>query len=312
MTLLDNLFNPELIAATLRISAPLVLAALGGLLSMRARIFNIALEGFMLIGAFFSIAVVEWSNGNVWLGLLGGLISGVIVSLLYALIIIQYKADQIIVGIAINLFAFGLTSFLLRALFDTTGAFTPNVINKIPNISVPILKDIPYLGEALANHSPMVYFTFILAIVTYILLFHTPFGLAVQSVGEEPESARTAGINPNKIRFLTIIWSGAFSGLAGAHLSTAIQSQFIENMVQGRGFTSFTAIVFGLNHPIGTFFASLLFGFADALGIRIEILGSGIPASILKMFPYFLAILAIIISSIVRSRKQTSLTGRVF
>lgn len=312
MNILNNLINPELFASTIRISTPIILAAMGGLLCMRARVFNIALEGFMLIGAFFAIVVIEWTHGNAWLGLLGGIISGIITSFLYAFVIIRLKADQIIVGIAINLFGYGLSSFLLMALFNSPGVYRPTIINKIPDLNIPLLKDIPYIGDTFAHYSPIVYFSFLMVIVTFIVLYKTPFGLAVQSVGEEPEAARTAGIRPEIIQLLVIIWSGALCGLAGAYLSSGIVSEFVENMVQGRGFTAFTAIVFGANNPIWTFLASILFGFADALGIRIEIMGSGMPASILKMFPYILSIIVLTIGSARRLKHRTSLTGRVF
>ncbi len=312
MNFLSYMLTPDLLAATLRISTPIILAAMGGLLCMRARIFNIALEGFMLIGAFFAIAVIEWTHGSVWLGLLGGTISGIIAALLYGFVIIKLRADQIVVGIAINLLGYGLSSFLLKALFDSPGAFRPEIINKIPEVNIPFLENIPYIGDAFAHHSLMVYFSFLVVLISYILLFKTPFGLAVQSIGEEPDAAKTAGIRPEVIQIIVIIWSGALCGLAGAHLSSGIVSGFIEDMVQGRGFTAFTAIVFGVNHPIWTFFASVLFGFADALGIRIEIFGSGIPPSILKMFPYILSILVLTIGSAVRSKQNTTLIGRVF
>jgi simple sugar transport system permease protein len=306
-----GLINADLFASSLRIGAPLILAALGGLMCMKARIFNIALEGFMLIGSFFAIVVVALTGGNVWLGLLGGVLAGILTSLLYALVVIRFNADVIVSGIAINLFSLGITAYLLKTFYGTSGAYRPEVMNKIPNIALSKWIHIPFLGDAFFDHSPIVFFSIFMVLVTYTLLYKTPFGLAVQSVGEQPLAARTAGIRPETIYLLVIIWSGALSGLAGAHLSTGIISEFTENMVQGRGFTAFTAIVFGGNHPVWTFLACTLFGFADALGIRIEITGMGLPSSILKMFPYLLSVIVLTISSAIRAKQQSGLTGRV-
>ncbi len=305
MTLL-NLLTPELLAASIRIATPLVLAAMGGILCIKAKVFNIALEGFMLIGSFFAVVAIELSGGNVWIGLLAGMVSGIVASLVYSWCVIKLSTDQVIASIGMNLLALGLTASLLKIIYDTSGTFRPTIINKIPDIEIPLLAQIPILGPALGKHSPIVYISFAIVIITYLLMMKTPFGLAVQSVGECADAARTAGIRPEKIQFLSITWSGALCGLAGAYLSSILVSQFIENMVQGRGFTAFIAIVFGGNNPFFTFLAALLFGFSEALGIRIELLGMGLPPSILKMFPYILSVLVLVISSIVRSRRRMS------
>ena len=294
---MSMLFDPDIFASSLRIATPLILTAMGGLLCMRARIFNIALEGFMLVGAFCAIVFVDLTNGNAFMGLLGGLIAGLLTSAIYALALIRFKADQIVAGIAINVLGFGGTSFFLKTLFGISGAYRPETLHKLAAIRIPLLSNVPILGPALSVHVPTVYFALLMVVITFILLFKTPFGLAVQSIGEHPDAARTAGIRPWVIQTLVILWSGALSGLAGAHISTSIVSEFTEGMIQGRGFTAFTAIIFGAEHPLWSFIACLLFGFAEALGIRIEISGLGLPPSILKMFPYILAVLVLTISS---------------
>ncbi len=291
------LFDPDIFASALRIATPLILAAMGGLLCMRARIFNIALEGFMLVGAFCAIVFVDLTHGSAFMGLIGGLIAGLLVSAIYAVALIRFHADQIVAGIAINVLALGGTSFFLKTLFGISGAYRPETLHKLNAISIPILSKVPVLGPALSVHVPTVYFSLFLVVITFILLFKTPFGLAVRSVGEYPDAARTAGIRPWLIYTLVILWSGALSGLAGAHISTSIVSEFTEGMVQGRGFTAFTAIIFGAEHPVWSLIACLLFGFAESLGIRIEISGAGLPPSILKMFPYILAVLVLTVSS---------------
>jgi ABC-type uncharacterized transport system permease subunit len=305
----QNLFNPDLIASTLRIMTPILLAALGGLMCSRASIFNIGLEGFMLSGCFFAILLVD-KIGNAWAGLLGGIVAGIAMSMIYGLFILKYKANQIVVGVAINLMALGITTFLLKAIYGVSGVYRPPHIEPLPAINIPFIKDIPILGLAFSGQTPMVYGSFILVVVTWIILFKTPFGLAVRSVGENPDSARTAGINPTFIQLLTIAWSGALCGLAGAHLSTGYVFEFSENMTQGRGFTAFTAIVFGNSHPLWSMLASLLFGFADAMGYRLQLQNVGIPPRFLLMFPYVLAIIVLTISSILR-KQQRNMMGEV-
>ena len=301
-----SLFNVELLTATFRIATPLLLAALGGVLCMRASVFNIALEGKMLFGAFFAIWAVE-QTGSTWLGLLGGMIAGIVAGLIFALATVRFKADHIIAGIAINLAAIGVTGFVLKVVFGVSGQYRPDNMIPLPSVNVPILRDIPLLGPALNNQTPMVYLSLFMVIVTYILLFRTPFGLAVRSVGEFPDAARTSGIKPEVIQWLVIIWAGALAGLAGAHLSTGYVSQFTERMTGGRGFTAFSAVIFGNSHPVFTFLATLVFGFAEALGIRVQLEGFGLPPSLLQTFPYILAIVVLTVSSAVRTRKAGSM-----
>lgn len=293
----------ETLASMIRIATPLMLAALGGLLCQRAGVFNIALEGFMLMGAFAGIVFVDFSGGSVWIGFLGAMLIGVMYSGIFALFVTRFKANHIISSIAINILSLGLTSYLLRAMFDVQGVVNPRNINKLANINIPIIKDIPILG-AISGQSVVTYFAFIMAIVTYILLFKTEFGLNISAVGESEDAARTAGKNPSTIRGIVILISGALSGLAGAYLSTVVVSQFSEDMVQGRGFTAFTSVVFGSAHPIATSLVTLFFGLADAIGIRIELMGIGISPSIIKMFPFTLAILALAISSYTRKLQK--------
>ena len=303
-----SLFSPELLAASIRIATPIILAAMGGLLCIKARIFNIALEGFMLISSFFAIVAIQFLGGSAWIGLGAGILAGIITSLIYSYCVIKLKTDQVITSIGINVLALGITAYLLKIIFDTSGTIRPSTLIKIENIEIPFLVNVPFLGEVLGKHSPVVYLSFLVVIVTHLLLMKTPFGLAVQSVGENPDAARTAGIKPENIRFLVITWSGALSGLAGAYLSSVLISQFVENMTQGRGFTAFIAIVFGAINPFYTFLAALLFGFSEALGIRIEIIGAGFPSTILKMFPYVLSILVLVVSSIVHSRRKVTMS----
>jgi general nucleoside transport system permease protein len=301
-----GLFNAELLSASVRIATPLILAALGGLLCMRASVFNIALEGMMLTGAFFAIVVVD-RTGSTPLGLVGGVISGIVVGVIFAVATIRFKADHIVTGIAINLGAIGVTGFALKAIFGISGQYQPSNMKALDPIDLPFVRDIPILGPMLNNHTPVIYLSLLMVVVTQILLFRTPFGLAVRSVGEYPDAARTSGIWPERVQWLVILWSGALCGLAGAHLSTGYVSQFTERMSAGRGFTAFTAIVFGASHPVYTFIACLIFGFAEALGFRIQLEGFGLPPSLVQAFPYVLAIVVLTVSSAIRMRRVSAM-----
>jgi simple sugar transport system permease protein len=294
---MDILINSTVFASMLRIATPLTLAAIGCLLCLRAGVVNFAMEGFMLMGAFVSVAAVIYSNGNVWIGFLFAMISGGLMSALFALSVVNFKANQIISGIAINMLSSGLTTYLVRTIFHVQGTIRAEPINKLKLINIPFLEQIPVIGGALNKHTIITYLAIVLVVITYIILFKTEFGLNIRAQGESEDAVRTAGINPKRIQWGVILISGALSGLAGAYLSTVIVSSFTIDMIQGRGFNTFTAVVFGNSHPIAVWLVTLLFGYADAVGIQIELLGTGISPSIIKMFPYVLAIVALTISS---------------
>lgn len=301
---MTGLITVDVMAASARIATPLILAAMGGILCLRARIFNIALEGFMLTGAFAAVLFVDLFAGSGVAGLVGGAVAGMLISILYALAVVRFRADQIVAAIAINILALGATSFFLTSIFNVAGAFRPANLIKLRAFRVPLIEHIPLLGEMLSGHVPTVYLAYVLVIIMFIVLYQTPFGLSVRSVGEHEEAAKTAGLSPPWIKVWAILSSGVLAGLAGAHISTLVVSEFTEDMIQGRGFTAFTAVVFGAERPVPVFFACLLFGLAEAVGIRIEIAGFGMPPSILKMFPYALAVVALVIGSAISEKRQ--------
>jgi general nucleoside transport system permease protein len=312
-----NLFDLDILAATIRVSIPIMLAALGGLLCLRAGVFNIALEGQMLVGAFAGIVFTEWTASlgqtlgfsSAWFGILGGMLGGVAISMVFAVSILRFKADHIVAGIAINLLALGVTGFALKTIFDAQGVFRPTDMVPLPKIAIPLLQDVPLLGQTVSNHTPLVYLTFVLVLVTWVALYRMPSGLRLRSVGEQPDAARTAGIKVDRVRYQAIAWSGVLCGLAGAHLSLGYASEFTENMTQGRGFTAFVAAIFGQLDPILTMLASLLFGFAEALGLRIQLEGFGISPSLVQTFPYILAVVVLTISSAMAMRRRGRRNG---
>ncbi len=298
----------DLLGATLRMATPLIFAALGGVFSERSGVINIALEGIMLIGAFTAMAF-SYMTGNPWVGVIAAMIAGILVAGIHAVVSIEFKANQVVSGTAINILAGGLTIFLLRAMFAHAGQ-SPSV-NKIKNLAIPVLKDIPILGDLLFNHIPFVYIALILVAVSYWVLWKTPFGLRVRAVGEHPAAADSVGINVKGIRYVAVMISGLLAGLGGASLSVGLLDVFVENMTAGRGFIALAAMIFGRWTPHGAMFAALLFGFAEALQLFLQTMGIDIvPRQFLLMFPYVLTILAL--TGIVGSAKPPAADGQPY
>ncbi len=294
----------DIIAASVRIATPVTLAALGGVFCQKAAIFNIGLEGMMLAGSFAVICGEIAFNGSIGMGMLFAAAAGVLMSLLFALAVLKFNANQIITGIGINLLSAGLTSFLLRAVYQTQGTLRADVMERLPSVRLEFLQGVPILGGLLGEQNVLTYIAFIMVLVTAALLYKTPFGISACAIGELPESVSTSGVKPGKIQLLAICWSGLLCGLAGTYLSTISVSGFTEDMVQGRGFTAFSALIFGGGDPFITWVVSILFGFADALGIRMELNSAGVPSSIIKMFPYVLSVVALAGSCYARAAKR--------
>lgn len=284
------LTNPELWATTLSGAVPLALPAIGGTFSERTGVVNIAMEGIMLIGAFFGVAFSYWT-GSAWLGLLIALIMGAIVSLAFAWGAIRLSADQVVLGMAINIFAAGLTAFLLDTVFGYGG--TPINTPELPNLTIPGLSSVPFLGAVFANQNVLVYVMIIIVIVSHWFLFHTRMGLRMRSIGENPLAADTVGLNVWRLRYTGVLIGGVLSALGGAYLSIGVLNSFDVNMTDGRGYIALAAMIFGRWTPIGGFLAALLFSFSTALGIQLQQLPTPISTNLLHMLPYALTIIAI-------------------
>ncbi len=262
----------SLILATIRQAAPILITAIGGMFSEVTGVVNIGLEGMMLMGAF-TAAVASYFTGSPYLGILGGMLAGGLMALLHGVLSIKYKGDQTVSGVAINLFASGFTVFMLRVLFSQSG-------------NTPAVPKAP----AIAGMSIIVILIYALAIWSHYFLYRTVTGLRMRSVGEHPLAADTVGIDVYKIRYFGVVMSGLFAGLGGAYLSIGALSQFTKEMSAGRGFIAIAALVFGKWKPKGIIFASLLFGFADAVQTLIQQYVSFIPPQFIQMLPYILTI----------------------
>ncbi|ABW19909.1 ABC transporter permease [Alkaliphilus oremlandii] len=289
---MKDIFNLSLLQNMIRTATPLVLAALGGLLTMQAGILNIGMEGMILLGAFFAV-VGSYFFGSSAMGVALAVCSGILIGLLFGVFVIELKSDEFVIGVAINILGSGLTVFLLRTIFGVKGAFSSPKIIPLPDINIDFLSKVPFLDAIFNNHSIFVYISWILVIVVYIFLFKTPMGYWIRAAGESPQSLETAGINPKRMKYISSVLCGILCGFAGAHLSLGYLTLFTENMSANKGFIALSVIIFGASHPIKAFFAALLFGFFDALGIRLQ--SVGIPSQFTQMIPYIATIIVLFI-----------------
>ncbi len=289
--MLRNIFNYTLIASTIRLSTPLILAALGGLYSERSGVINIALEGMMLAGAF-TAATVTFYAGDPWVGVLAAIFAGVMVAALHAVATINYRADQVVSGTAINILFLGVPALLSGALFASTGA-TPQLPREqtLPDVVVFDAESSPRLAS-IFNQKPIVYLALALVAVTFYVLYRTRFGCRLRAVGENPEAADTAGISVKRMRYAGVLISGALAALGGAYLSIGQSSSYTRGMAGGRGYIALAALIFGKWHPVGALLACLLFGFAEALAIRMQGTVS-IPNQFIQMIPYVLTMIVL-------------------
>ncbi|WP_419872248.1 ABC transporter permease [Candidatus Pristimantibacillus sp. PTI5] len=288
---MDFLLDASLFASTLRMVTPILLAALGGAICARVGLFNVGLEGLVLIGAFSAI-VGNHFTGNVFAAVLFAVLCSLLFSVLFGYMSIQLKANVIVVGIALNFLALGLTTFSLRAIFDVKGAYYNKDMVGLPKWDIPILKDIPWLGDVLSGHSPLVYLSVLLVIVLQLFLFKTVTGFRLLAAGENPTAAKSLGIKVTRIQYGAVLMCGVLCGLAGAQLSLGNVTMFTEGMTSGRGFIALVATMLGQSNPLGVAASSLLFGFMDALSIRLQ--GFAMPTHFTMMLPYIVTIVAML------------------
>ena len=290
-----ELFTVSLIWSTIRLATPLILAALGGLFSERSGVINIALEGMMLAGAF-TAAAVTYSTGSPWVGLLAALGAGVAIASIHAVACIRYRADQVVVGTALNILMIGLPGFLSGAFFLSSGS--------TPQLAI----------SQLIPRAPIV-MAFALVPMTWYTLYRTPFGLRLRAVGENPEAADAAGIRVGQIRYIGVLVSGALAATGGAYLSIGQSSLFTRNMTSGRGFIALAALIFGKWRPVQTLLACLFFGFTEALTIQMQGVvklpsGADIPVQFIQMVPYVLTI--VVLAGFIGHARPPRALGRAY
>lgn len=285
-------FLSYVLAASVRSAIPLTLAGLGGVISERAGVMNLALEGQMLMGAFFGV-VVSFYTGSPWLGLLGAMMAGVLLSVIMAYLSITLCSNQIVVATAVNIVAVGITGYGLKLFNTSAGAGGIVVVPSFSYVSIPVLSELPVVGSLLFSYKPMVYLTLVLIVAVHFYLNHTKLGLVHRSIGETPMVADTLGIHVNRIRYGAVLTCGALCGAGGAFMSLSNLNQFQDGMISGRGFIAFAAVIFGRWTPIGTFLAALFFGFTDAFQLRMQSTQLDISYHLLQIIPYLCTVIAL-------------------
>jgi general nucleoside transport system permease protein len=279
-----------MLQSTLLRSVPITFGALSGVLCERAGFINIAIEG-MLLSAAFAGSVAASVTGNLWIGLLAGAVVGGLVAWLLALLSIRYRVDQIVAGTVINILALGLTSYLTDQFLQKNQEL--NNPGRFQNVRIPVLSDIPIVGPVVFDNNIFVYLMLLIVAVTYVGLFNTRWGLRVRAVGEHPRAADTVGIRVLFTRYRNVILGGIVAGIGGAYFSLGAVGRFEEGMTAGRGFIGLAAMIFGRWNPVGALGAALIFGFADSLQVKLNILQVGIPSEFLAMTPYLVTILVV-------------------
>ena len=291
---MDQLFTMSLVFSTIRLATPLVWAAIGGLYSERSGVINVALEGLMLAGAFTAAAVTFYA-GDPWVGLASAMLAGGFVAYLMAVACIRFKANEVVTGTGVNILLLGLPAVLSGALFLSSGS-TPQLPREqlMPSLAQLLPASLPQ-WRVFTDVSVMSLLALVVALVTRYVLYRTPFGLRLRSVGENPEAADAAGVRVNRIRYAAVILSGILAGVGGAYLSIGQSSLFLRNMTAGRGFIALAALIFGKWRPMQTMLACVLFGCADALTIQMQGVaklpsGEDVPVQFIQMIPYVVTI----------------------
>jgi len=283
----------DILHSTVRISTPLVLAALGGLLTYQAGMLNIALDGFMIVAAFAGIVGAYYSL-SLAVGVLAAVAASMLLAALMALFNIRFRAHIFIAGIAVTFLAYGLTALLLKGVFGQDALFTSDKIPTFPNIDIPIVKDIPVVSLIFSGHTILVYVAYLMVPVVSWALYRTRWGLRLRVVGEAPEAAATAGIDVDRVKFEAMLLSGLFCGLGGAYLSLAYVTLFSKEMTNERGLIALAAIFFARGDPYFATLVSLMFGAATALAVTLP-QTTGVAPQLLQMIPYVVTVLALVL-----------------
>jgi general nucleoside transport system permease protein len=278
-----------LFAAMLRYATPLIFASLGGLFSERSGVVNIALEGMLLTGAFFAVLGADLTS-SWFLGVLIGMAAGGALALIHAVFSVSLRADQIVSGTALNFLAFGLTSYLYLNRYGAQG--TPTDLPAVPDVKLPLIEDIPFFGDIFGQLNLLIWAGLALVVITWVVVFRTPPGLRLRSVGENPLAAETAGLPVVRTRYLAVVTSGVLAGAGGAYLSIGFVHSFSENMTVGKGFIALAALIFGRWRPGGALAAALLFGFSTALAQRLPVFSPS-AATLFQALPYVLTLIAV-------------------
>ncbi|MBQ7871677.1 MAG: ABC transporter permease [Oscillospiraceae bacterium] len=304
----SSLLTSDFFFSIIRISTPILFATLAAVIVEKAGVCNIGLEGIMMISALFGSLTAYWT-GFWWAGVLVAVVCGILVALLMGFFAFNLKTDIILVGIAINMIGSGGTIFLVKVITNLTEgkAYTSTtefITQKlqVPTVNIPLIEDIPFIGKIISGHSLLTWLAFLLVFVTWVLLYKTSLGLNMRSVGENPNAASSVGVSVQRIRYTAIGISGLLAGLGGAFMSMSYAMGWSLDMVAGRGFIALAAQAMGNGEPVGSMFAAIIFGFAQALGIKFSAVG--LDSNLASPIPYLITIIGLVIFALAKRAKE--------
>ena len=285
----------SILATAVRMGTILLLAALGELIVERAGVLNLSVEGMMLSGAFGGFMGAYYTN-SLWLGVLSAILAGLLVSALFGLLAVILQIDQTVSGLTVNIFAAGLTFYLYRALFPNVGATNIPALKPFSEFQIPFLSDIPIIGKILFSQYALSYLAFFLMLLVAFYLYRTKSGLILRTLGENPRVVDMKGINVMRYRFLAVLFGGMMAGLAGSFITLASVGIFVADITSGRGWLAIAIVIFGDWKPVKILWASLFFGFIDALQMQLQALGVQLPFQLFLAMPYILTTVAVILA----------------
>ena len=303
---MSDLITPFLMQSAVQAITPILLASLAGVLCGRVGVFNMALEGQMLIGAFAAIVGSYFIHSAVG-GLAAAMLATIVFSLILAYGATVFRGDSVVICIGMNLLASGRTAYLLRVMFGVSGTFSDPAVVSLAKIRIPWLQDVPIIGWGFGRQTLLTWAAWALVAIVSVVLFRTPLGLRLRGVGEQPDAAETLGIDVRAYRVATVLVAGALAGLAGAQLSLGAVSVFAENMSAGRGWIAVVAVMLGRRNPLYAAAACVLFGFADAFSVKLQ--SQGLPNQLTDISPYVVTLVALVLSH--RRRTRTLVSSEV-
>lgn len=293
MNLFEALLTQDFFSATVRMAAPIILAAVGEVMLERAGIFNLGIEATILIGAFFGV-LGSYLFGSAWLGLLVAILAGCVVGLIFGWAVISMRANQAVTGTALNIFALGITSLLARMIWGVRD--TPLQVAAIGVWPVPVLSKIPYIGPILFEHSPLVYLAYIMVVVVAVVLYKTTWGLKIRAIGEHPRAADTMGINVLTWKYAMSVAACALAAIAGAMLSISFMNLWVDNISAGRGYMAIACVILGQWSPWGVVLGGLIFGAGNALQMRLQSFGLPIATNLVLTLPMIIALIVVLLA----------------
>lgn len=304
--ILSQVFSAGTFTQMLRSATPVALAAMGGSMTEHAGIMNIGMDGMILMGALIGV-LGSYAIGSAAGGVAAAVLFGILVGLFFALFVVKLKSDEFIIGCALNIFASGFTAFVSRSVFGLSGTSGYDIDYMLP-IEIPLIKDIPFLGEIISGNTALVYVAWLLILVMWLFVYRTPYGFWMRASGEKPETLRTAGISPEKMKWLSSVLCGMLCGLSGAYLSLGyLNGTFVEGMSASRGFIAFACVIFAAANPAKAYLAALMFGFFDAIGLRLQ---NYISSDLTSAIPYAITIIMMVYVVVSKERRRRSLAPK--